>query len=54
LQDNDSLALAAEAQVRLHTGCTDPDPKLARLINAWPQLPDYVRRAIMTLVDGHQ
>jgi hypothetical protein len=25
---------------------------LARLIDAWPKLPEHIRRAILTLADG--
>jgi hypothetical protein len=28
------------------------DPDLARLIGAWPALPDPIRRAVLTLVDA--
>jgi hypothetical protein len=40
---------------RLHTGCTDQSElpaDLARLIDAWPKLPEHVRRTILTLTDG--
>jgi hypothetical protein len=30
--------------------CTDPG--LSRLLDAWPNLPDHIRRAILTLADG--
>jgi hypothetical protein len=39
----------------LHTGCTDAinlPADVARLIDAWPKLPDHVRRTILTLADG--
>jgi hypothetical protein len=39
----------------LHTGCTErPElpADLARLVDAWPKLPEHVRRAILTLADG--
>jgi hypothetical protein len=39
----------------LHTGCTgrpELPADLARLVEAWPKLPDHVRRAILTLIDG--
>jgi hypothetical protein len=41
----------AEEGLRLHTGCTD-HPDLARLVDAWPKLPEHVRRAILTLADS--
>jgi hypothetical protein len=40
---------------RLLTGCSDRSEvpaDLARLIDAWPKLPDHVRWAILTLADG--
>jgi hypothetical protein len=39
----------------LLTGCTErPElpADLARLIAAWPELPEHVRLTIMTLADG--
>jgi hypothetical protein len=41
--------------MRLLTGCSERTPlasDLVRLIVAWPMLPEHVRRAILTLVDG--
>jgi hypothetical protein len=28
------------------------DPHLARLIARWPELPEHIRKAILTLADG--
>lgn len=30
------------------------DPKLARIVAAWPTLPDDVKRAILKALDDHQ
>jgi hypothetical protein len=41
----------------LLTGCTERPPlpaDLARLVDAWPSLPENVRRAILTLADACQ
>jgi hypothetical protein len=35
------------------TGPSCP-PELARLVDAWPKLPEHVRRAILTLAEGSQ
>jgi hypothetical protein len=28
------------------------DPELARVVEAWPDLPEAIRRAVLTLVDS--
>jgi hypothetical protein len=48
-------ALTDRIPLRLHTGCTDQaelPADLARLVDAWPKLPEHIRRAILTLADG--
>jgi hypothetical protein len=30
----------------------EPDPDLARVMAAWPSLPEPIRRAILTLIAG--
>ena len=34
------------------SGANLTDPRLAKLIGAWPSLPDPIRRAILALVDA--
>jgi hypothetical protein len=43
--------------VWLHTGCTDRtelSADLIRLADAWPKLPEHIRRAILTMADGYR
>src|SRR5262245_56615140 len=51
------IDLTSSLQTGLHTGCT-PSPglpdDLLGIVNAWPRLPQHVRRAIMTLADSCQ
>jgi hypothetical protein len=38
----------------LHAGCAEPPelpPDLRRVVDAWPQLPDPIRRAVRALVE---
>jgi hypothetical protein len=54
-QETDAQALPADQELGLLTGCTDRaelPSDLVRLIDAWPKLPDHIRRAILTLADG--
>ncbi|MCI0457383.1 MAG: hypothetical protein L0Z62_10480 [Gemmataceae bacterium] len=47
--------VASESAARLPAGCLTPSElptELARLVDAWPDLPDHVRRTILILVDG--
>jgi hypothetical protein len=34
----------------VHLSCEVPDPDLARVIIAWPDLPDHIRAAVLALV----
>ena len=42
------VALPTQASHGLHRVCTDTD--LARVVGAWPDLPETIRRAILALV----
>ena len=53
-QAHETQGVAPTAPLRLHTGCTGPvelPPELARVVEAWPVLPQHVQSAILALVD---
>src|SRR5262245_2579681 len=53
-QGESGQTVAGPAMSRLLDGCSAPatDSDLTRLIDAWPELPEHVRRTILTLADG--
>jgi len=57
----DAAGTSGNVSTRLDRALTTPpsgstlgDPDLARVVRAWPRLPEHVRRAILTLADGCQ
>jgi hypothetical protein len=49
-QKGPSLAPEADTSISPPAGPLDPD--LARILDAWPGLPDPIRRAIVALVES--
>ncbi|WP_168219429.1 hypothetical protein [Limnoglobus roseus] len=34
--------------------CPPTCPDLSKVTTAWPDLPDYIRKAILAMIDAHQ
>jgi hypothetical protein len=46
----DSIKTSGDCQERLSALLAQIDPKLAELVNAWPDLPAHIRAAVLALV----
>jgi hypothetical protein len=52
-QTEDPQALPADAAPRLPAGCSTPaelPSDLARVVEAWPQLPEHIKAAVQALI----
>jgi len=47
---NQGVSEAADAGVALGIAPNPPDPDLARVVAAWPELPEAIRRAVLALI----
>jgi hypothetical protein len=48
---NQGISEAANAGVAPGVALNPPDPDLARVVSAWPDLPEAIRRAVLALID---
>ena len=60
MQANNPSAVPSEAPSRLLTGCSDQADErslgtdLQGVLDAWPRLPEHIRRAILNLTEGYK
>jgi hypothetical protein len=45
-------AVASIDTLRLHGPYTPADPDLARVLRAWPELPDHIKAAVLALLSA--
>ena len=47
---NQGISDTSSSDIALHLALNPADPDLARVVEAWPSLPEAIRRAVLALI----